>query len=103
MVACLAGSLSRFGVLFSGLPLGCLLLIRAGGLSLSRFRGFRQDALLLNESLDAGDVSQAWLVRSGAAETALADAYRFSAGPAHITGLILGVGMLVSECQAWCA
>ena len=41
----------------------------------------RQDALHLDESLDSGDVSQAWLVWSGAAETALADAYRFSGGP----------------------
>ena len=40
----------------------------------------RQDALLLDESLDAGDVSRAWLVWSGAAETALADAYQFSGG-----------------------
>ena len=37
----------------------------------------RQDAMRLVESLDAGDVSRAWLVWSGAAETALADAYRF--------------------------
>ena len=41
----------------------------------------RQDALLLGESLNAGDVSQAWLVWSSAAEAALADAYRFSGGP----------------------
>ena len=33
----------------------------------------RKDALLLNESLDADDVSQACLVWSGAAGTALAD------------------------------
>ena len=32
----------------------------------------RQDALHLDESLDAGDVSRAWLVWSGAAEAALA-------------------------------
>ena len=37
----------------------------------------RQDALHLDESLDAGDVSRAWLVWSRAAETALADAYQF--------------------------
>ena len=42
----------------------------------------RQDALLLDESLNAGDVSQAWLVWSSAAETALADACLFSGGPA---------------------
>ena len=40
----------------------------------------RQDALHLDESLDAGDVSRAWLVWSGAAEAALVDAYRFSEG-----------------------
>ena len=37
----------------------------------------RQDALRLDEALNAGGVSRAWLVWSGAAETALADAYRF--------------------------
>ena len=47
----------------------------------------RQDALLLDESLNAGDVSQAWLVWSSAAETALADAYRISGGPAPNRGL----------------
>ena len=52
----------------------------------------RQDALL-SESLDAGDVSQAWLVWSRAAETALADAYCFSGGPAPCQGLVLGRGM----------
>ena len=41
----------------------------------------RQDALLLDDSLDAGDISRAWLVWSGAVESALADAYRFSGGP----------------------
>ena len=34
----------------------------------------RQDALQLDESLDAGDVSCAWLVWSGAVGAALADA-----------------------------
>ena len=43
--------------------------------------------------MDAGDVSQAWLVWSSAAETALADAYRFSGGPAPSRGLVLGRGM----------
>ena len=52
----------------------------------------RQDALLLNESLDVGDVSQAWFVWSRAAETALADAYCFSGGPAPCQGLVLGRG-----------
>ena len=41
----------------------------------------RHDALLLDDSLDAGDVSRAWVVWSGAVESALADAYRFSGGP----------------------
>ena len=52
----------------------------------------RQDALLLDESLYAGDVSQAWLVWSGAAETALADACRFSGGRVPHRGLVLGRG-----------
>ena len=47
----------------------------------------------LSECLDNGDVSQAWLVWSRAAETALADAYCFSGGPAPIRGLVLGRGM----------
>ena len=50
----------------------------------------RQDAVRLDESLDAGDVSRAWLVWSGAAETALADAYRFCGGPIPSRGLVLG-------------
>ena len=52
----------------------------------------RQDALQLDESLDAGDVSRAWLVWSGAVEAALADAYRFSVGPIPSRGLVLGRG-----------
>ena len=40
--------------------------------------------------LIAGDVSRAWLVGSGAAEAALADAYRFSGGPVPNRGLVLG-------------
>ena len=52
----------------------------------------RQDALQLDESLDAGDVSRAWLVWSGAAETALVDAFRFSGGPLPGKGLVLGRG-----------
>ena len=44
------------------------------------------------ESLDADDVSSAWLVWSRAAETALADAYRFSGGPVRCRGLVLGRG-----------
>ena len=52
----------------------------------------RQDALLLGESSGAGDVSRAWLDWSSAAETALADAYRFSGGPAPNQCLVLGRG-----------
>ena len=52
----------------------------------------RQGALLLSESLIAGDVSQAWLVWSSAAEAALADAHRFSGGPVPRRGLVLGRG-----------
>ena len=50
----------------------------------------RQGALRLDESLEAGDVSRAWLVWSGAAETALADACRFCGGPIPSRGLVLG-------------
>ena len=53
----------------------------------------QRDAFLLNESLNAGDVSEAWLVWSRAAETALADAYYFSGGPAPCHGLVLGRGI----------
>ena len=53
----------------------------------------QQDALLLDESLDDGDVSPAWLVWSRAAEAALADAYCFSGGPAPCQGLVLGRGV----------
>ena len=100
----LVASLSLSRALLFGRPLDCLLLIRVGDLSPSRFKKVLeicddrlqfmswQDALLLSESLDAGDVSQAWLVWSGAAETALADAYRFSGGPATTGGLVLGRG-----------
>ena len=50
----------------------------------------RQDAMRLDESLDADDVSRAWLVWSGAAEIALADAFRFSGGPVTTRCLVLG-------------
>ena len=53
---------------------------------------FQRDAFLLNESLDAGDVSQAWLVWSHAAESALVDAYSFSGGPRPCHGFVLGRG-----------
>ena len=55
----------------------------------------RQDALLLNEPLGADDVSRAWLVWSGAAEAAVADAYRFCGGPLPSRGLVLGLGSAV--------
>ena len=53
---------------------------------------FRHDATQLDESLDAGDVSRAWLVWSGAAEAALAEAFRFSGGPVPTRSLVLGRG-----------
>ena len=46
----------------------------------------RQDASLLDESLDADDVSR------GAAEAALADAFRFSGGSVPSRGMVLGRG-----------
>ena len=49
-----------------------------------------QDASLLDEFLDTDDVSLAWLVWSGAAEAALADAFRFSGGSLPSRGLVLG-------------
>ena len=54
----------------------------------------RPDAVRLDESLGAGDVSRACLVWSGAAETALADAYlyRFCGGPIPSRGLVFGRG-----------
>ena len=84
--------------------LGCLLLMRvAGSKSVEVQRGWEvyderlqfvslQDALHLDESIDAGGVSRAWLVWSGAAEAAVADAYRFSGGPLPSRGLVLGRG-----------
>ena len=94
--------LSLCSVLPFGLLLGCLPLIRVGRLSRLRFKRVwevyderlqfvsRQDALLLDESLNADDVSSAWLVWSRAAEAALAGAYRFSGGPLPSRGLVLG-------------
>ena len=49
----------------------------------------RQDASLLDESLGLDDVSMAWLVWSGAAEVAVADAFRFSGGLVPTRGLVL--------------
>ena len=54
----------------------------------------RQDATRVDESLDAGDVSCAWLVWSSAAETALVDAYQFSGGPVPGSVQALGRRML---------
>ena len=48
----------------------------------------RRDVLLLDDSLADGDVSRAWAVWSGAVESALADAYRFSGGPLPSRGLV---------------
>ena len=53
----------------------------------------RRDALLLDESLGLDDVSMAWTVWSSAAESALADAYRFSGGPIPL-GVLSWVGVL---------
>ena len=50
----------------------------------------RRDASLLDESLGRDDVSLAWTVWSRAAESALADAFRFNGGPLLSGGLILG-------------
>ena len=52
----------------------------------------RHDALLLDESLRGADVSRAWLVWSGAAETALTDAYQCAGGPVPARSLVLGRG-----------
>ena len=97
-----------------GVPLGCLLLTRVVVPSLLRFKGIgrfmmsvsnlclARNALQLDESLDAGDVSRAWLVWSGAAEVALVDACHFSGGPLPGKGLVLGRGVCFASCrQAW--
>ena len=55
----------------------------------------RRDASLLDESLSLDDVSMAWAVWSRAAESALADAFRFSGGPLPVKGLVLGRGSAV--------
>ena len=55
-------------------------------------------------SLDAGEVFCAWLVWSGAAEVALADAFRFSGGPVPTRGLVLGRGSALFRVgSAWWA
>ena len=50
----------------------------------------RRDVIQLDEALDADEVSRVWLVWSGAAETALADAYQFCGRPIPTRGLVLG-------------
>ena len=55
----------------------------------------RRDVSLLDESLVLDDVSLAWSVWSRAAESALADAFRFSGGPLPAKGLVLGRGSAV--------
>ena len=55
----------------------------------------RRDASLLDESLGLDEVSMAWAVWSRAAESALADAFRFSGGPLLAKGLVLGRGSAV--------
>ena len=52
----------------------------------------RSDALVLDESLRVGDVSRTWLVWSGAAETALADAYQFAGVPIPAWDRVLRLG-----------
>ena len=49
--------------------------------------------MIVCESLRVEDVSRAWLVWSGAAETALADAYRFAGGLVTTLGTFLGRGI----------
>ena len=79
-------SFCLFSALLCGLLLGRLLWIVRGSKSAEFLRAWenyddwlrflaRPDATLLDESLLVGDVSRAWMVWSGAAEAALADAY----------------------------
>ena len=51
-----------------------------------------EDVLRVDDALGYGDVSGAWVAWSGAAETALADAYRL-AGSVPERGFILGRGI----------
>ena len=55
----------------------------------------RHDVIRLDESLRVDDVSRAWLVWSGAAEGALADACRFAGGPVPSRGLVLVRGVVL--------
>ena len=54
----------------------------------------REDALGLDSALLCGDVSSAWMIWSSAAESALADAFRFAGRPVPTRGLVLGRGMV---------
>ena len=54
----------------------------------------REDALGLDGALLCGDVSRAWMIWSSAAESALADAFRFAGGPVPARGLVLGRGVI---------
>ena len=58
----LAGLLSPFGVLLSGLLLGCLLLVRVGGLSRSRFRGCGRFMMIVYSSCQ-GTMLCSWMRR----------------------------------------
>ena len=64
----------------------------------------RHDAIQLDESLDSGEVSRAWLVWSGASETALADTYQFCGRSYSDQGFGSGEGeCIVQSCQTWWA
>ena len=54
----------------------------------------REDALGLDGALLCGDVSSAWMIWSSAAESALADAFRFAGRRVRARGLVLGRGMV---------
>ena len=52
----------------------------------------RSDVLSLDEALWKDEVSCAWVIWSGAAENAFADACQLAGGPVPIRGLVLGRG-----------
>ena len=102
----LVSFLSPFGVRPFGLLLGCRLWIKVGeskSVEVQRVWDVyderlqfmsREDALDLDEALLYGDVSNAWMVWSTAAEKALADAFQLAGGPVPSRGLFLGRGMV---------
>ena len=104
IVGAMPGLLSLFVALPFGLLLGCHPVDKSrGSKSVEVQRVWeiyderlqlmsRHDAVQLGESLGADDVSRAWLVWSGAAEAAFADAFRFGGGPLPSRGLVLGRG-----------